>query len=171
MQQSNATPEEQAVYEQVVLSGMKVLYDEATHGTVMEMLSKGADDPAQTLSNIVTLVITEVDDRNNGAIPETVILPAAMELMDAVTELAEVAGLFEVTPDIAETATHMLLAKMGDHYGIDQASIEQFMASIPPDQIAAAGEEASRAVYGWNPAGPAPAAAKQPAPADEKEAA
>jgi len=149
---TNATPEEQAIYEKVVLSAQKILYDKEANKWVMKMLSTGVK-PSEAVSSVVALLIKEIDDRNNGAIPETVILPAAMEIMDFVAELAETAGLFELTADMADEATKMLVTNLGEHYGVNPEEIQQFLMQIPPDQFKAAAGEAVRPTVGFVPGG------------------
>jgi hypothetical protein len=147
---SNATQEEQAIYERVVIGGMNVLYDDATHKDVMKMLDSA--DPATTLGELVALIISEIDQRNDGRIPDTVILPAAMEIMDAAAELAQTAGLFKVDANMAETAVQILVARLTSVYGIDEDMAKQFlMENVPGQELMPAGQESAQNPMRWQP--------------------
>jgi hypothetical protein len=163
---SNATPEEQAIYNKVVLAGRKVLYDDATHTDVMEML--GAADPATSLGQLVALIVIEIDQRNDMRIPDTVVLPAAMELMDAAAELAQAAGLFTLDADQSEIAVQVLVARLGEVYGIDQEEAQRvLMENVPPQVLAQAGQESAINPMRWKPYREQQAAAEAPAPEEE----
>lgn len=147
---ANVTPAEQAAYEKVVLAGLRVIYDEATHDKIMAFLD--AADPATSLGRLAATILIELDRRADNQIPETVILPAAMELMDALAELANVSGKFEVTEVVAENATHVMVTMLAEHYGVDQNQAAQFLQdNVPPDQLPVAGQEAAQAPSGWRP--------------------
>lgn len=154
--QSMATPEEQAAYDGLVGNALRVIYSKdgkagkTTHESVMKSLRAGAD-PALTLSSLTASIIKAIDQQNNNAIPETVILPAAMEVMDAINELAETDGLWEMDANTAEVAVDLLVQDIAVAYGMTAEDVQPFMDQFENDELAFLGEEATRNADAWTP--------------------
>lgn len=156
LENNDASPEEQQAYDEVVLAGLRVLYtkgekgEEGTHEHVMGMINSGSD-PATTLARITALIIKDLDQQMGNAIPETVILPASMEIMDAVAEMAEAAGAFTIDADTAEVALDILVTDLGEAYNVDPEQIRLLLDQFDDEELAYMGEEASRNAHAWTP--------------------
>ena len=154
--QTNATPEEQAAYDQVVLAGLRTLYmkgdkaGEGTHEQVMEMIRAGANPP-QTVARITSIIIKEIDQQMNNAIPESVILPAAMEIMDAVAEMAAAAGAFDLDANAAEIAVDILVTDLAEAYNVSIDEVRALLDQFDDEELAFLGEEATRNAHAWTP--------------------
>jgi len=131
-----ATAEEQEAYERVVLAAAKVLHDDPTNQQVMQMLETGAQgDPAQALAEVVTVVITQLDEQSGGTIPGEVIIPASAEVLSMASELAESAGLFQADEATLQRAVQMMQANVGEAYGIDPDELQAMIAEIDPGTL------------------------------------
>lgn len=151
------TPEMQKNYDKLVMAGMKVIYDQSTHASIINMLRSG--EPSEALANAVTTIILQLDKQSGGKIPEEIILPSSAELLGDLAELASKAGVFQVSEQIAAKAMQLLIISLGEHYGVDPKDVQQLMQSIPPDQIKAMVSQQSQ--FAGSPS--APSAAAQPA--------
>lgn len=155
-----ATPEEQAAYERVVLAGMKVLYSQETHQNIVQMLGQG--EPAEAMATAVTIVMSQLDERSGGKIPEVVIFPAAAELLGQVAEIAEAAKVAQVDDRVVARAMQILVVKLADQYGIDPADAQALVQSVEPEQLQQIVAEQQQIAQGGGSREPAPAETEQP---------
>ena len=139
-----ATPEEQQAYEKVVLAGMSVLYDDKTRDKVLTAIKSGGDDPAKALAKMAQMIITQLDEKSKGTIPETVLLPAAAEILEHTAELAQVAGIAQVDDATLGQAGQHLVWALGEQYGVDEEELMALVESLKPEQIRSMVEQQSK---------------------------
>lgn len=135
-----ATPEEQEQYERVVLAAGEVLYGQ-TSDSILEFMQAEAENPPVAIARAAHLILTQLDEKSGGTIPETVILPAAMEIAELCGELAASAGLFEVNEDVLQAAGQNAVYLIGDEYGVEPEEMAEFLASLPEDEVMAVGQQ------------------------------
>lgn len=166
---SEATPEEQEAYERVVMAGMKALYDPGSHEQMMALLEKGAADPAKALASVAQTIIGTLDDQSKGTIPETVIIPAAVEILEHTGELADAASLFPVDEAVLNRAGQELLIGLGEQYGVGPEEIQDLLSSFPESSLNEMAEQQNRYAEEAAPAGASPdeAAPAEAPPAEE----
>jgi hypothetical protein len=152
-----ATPAEQDAYNRVVTAGIKILYDKSTHDGIVNMLRSG--DPADALAKTVSTIMVQLDEKSGGKIPETVILPAAAELLDETAKLATAAKIFQADQKTLAVAMQKLVADLGEKYGVNPDQIKSLLQSVPPDQLQSIVAEQSQYGGGQAQGAPAPAAA------------
>ena len=135
------TDKEQENYKKVVLAGLKILYSDETHQGVMKLLQSAADEgPAVAIASVAAMVITQLDDKAGGKIPEDVILPAAAEILTEVARLASAAGVFEVDESVIKEAMTQLTQVLAMKYsggGQESQPGGQPQQPAGPDQGAA----------------------------------
>lgn len=129
-----ATPEEQQSYDQVVMAASQVLYSDQTNPRVLKMLEAGADNPAQAIADVATMVIVQLDEQSGGTIPEVVIIPAAAEIAELVAELAQKRGIFEVNDQVMGQAGQLLLLSVADQYDVSEEELAELVQSVDPAQ-------------------------------------
>lgn len=129
------TPQEQNAMDRVVLACLKIIYDQSTHQDIVQMLSQKKDDPSQALADTTTLLITQVDQKSGGKVPETVILPAAADVLGELADLATKAKIFQVDEKTAAVAMQKMLMSLAEQYGVSPEDVQQLLQSIPKDQI------------------------------------
>lgn len=129
------TPQEQEAYDRVVMAGMKVIYDKTTHQGVMQMVAQQKDEPAKALAYATCLIVEQLDKQSGGKIPQTVILPAAAEIMGLIAELADAAGLFKADDRIMGQATQELIIDLAKKYGVDPADIQGLMQGMDKGKL------------------------------------
>lgn len=164
------TEEEQTAYTQVVLAATEVIYDEKTHGAIMQMLQQQAEQPAQALGQAASMILVELDQQANGTIPEEVLLPSLTEIVEQLGQVADAAGVFPVDEALLNQGLAVAVEEVAVQYDVEEEDIREFMASIPEEEIQAARAQAEQ--YGLHqmggggpaPGGPAAAPAGPGAP-------
>jgi hypothetical protein len=126
---------EQDAYSKTVIAGMKILYSPETSDGIVKMLQAGADDPAKALANTVSTIITQLDEKAKGAIPEGVILPASAELLGLTAELADKAGAFTADKNTITQAMQNLVKNLGDHYGMNPKQVQQAIQGMDQGEV------------------------------------
>lgn len=133
---SNAvSAKEQEDYDRTVNAALGVIYEDSMHKNIMQMLSSGKESPAKTLANVTAMIIQSLDEKSGGQIPETVILPAAEEILGEIAELAHKAKVFSVDESIlseAEDETSMQLMQVYDPQG---EGAEEFLNSVDKGEV------------------------------------
>jgi hypothetical protein len=154
----DVTPQEQQAYEKVVLAGMKVLYDKSTHAGIVNMLRSG--DPAEAIANVVTTVMAQLDKKSGGKIPETVILPAAAEILEDTAQLAGKIGI-QVDERVTGQAMQRMVMGLAEEYGVTPEEVQEIMQAIPKEEVQKMVQQQSGFSQQTQPQAAAPAA--QPA--------
>lgn len=111
-----ATGQEQQQYERMVLAGVQTVADENMSKGLVGIM-KQIEQPEEGLAEATALVVGEIDSR--GDFPETVILPAAGEILQNVAELAKSAKIYELDQSTVQGAADVLSLKLAEMYGID----------------------------------------------------
>lgn len=119
-QGKGAPPQVQDAYRRTVTAGMKVLYDDATHGQIMARLQAEADEPEKALADVGITVMAGLMEKSGGKIPTSVLIPAGIAVMTLASELAEAGGLFETTPESVQAASQSFIEAMVGRYGSPQ---------------------------------------------------
>ena len=137
-QPAQGQPANPQAVERVVIAATRIIHDAKIKQTLIEMM-KQAGDPVQALVEATTLIVKQLQEKSGRSIPAEVLGAAAWQVLQLVGELAQAAGLFQVTPELLQQAA--------------QAGVEKFQEerAAGPAQPAAA------------PA-PQPAPTEQPVP-------
>jgi len=113
-----ANSESQDVYDRVVIAGMKILFeDETTQANIIERLKADAENPAKTLADTVSMLMIQLDQQANGAIPEDVIIPAAVELLEQTADLAESLDIVPIDDAVTNHAAQLMMVSLAEEYG------------------------------------------------------
>lgn len=107
----NVTPEEQAVYDRVMLNALKIVYPEgeaeATVSPKILAALKGSDNPMLNLSTAtVSLVIGLRDSAKQAGnpVPDDVLYHAAIAIVEELAEVAEAANIHDYSEKDIENA-------------------------------------------------------------------
>jgi hypothetical protein len=113
---TEVTGEEQDYYDRVVMAGMKAMFeDEGTHRQIVDRLKADTAHPAKDLAETTAILMIQLDKKDNDNIPETVILPAAVELLEQLIDLADSMKLFPIDDAVTNRAGQILVQKLGEH--------------------------------------------------------
>jgi hypothetical protein len=128
--------EEQDYYDRVIMSGMRVLFeDDATRNKIVGRLKADKGQPAKTLADTTAMLMIQLDQKANGEIPETVILPAATEMLEQVAGLADSLNLFPIDDAVLNHAAQLMVMSLGEQYGVEPEDLEELLTSVNPEQL------------------------------------
>lgn len=143
-----ATEAEQAAYEKVVMAAMKVIYSDESHQKIMQMI-QGGSRPDQALADVTTAIMLELDKQSGGKIPEVVIMPASMEVLGMLGELAEKAGLFDGNENTLTAAAQQVVLKLLEEYGADPGDIQAVIGRLDPSKVKELVAQQQGIAQGW----------------------
>lgn len=136
-QEIPATPEDQEAYNAALnFAGAIVHGNDTTSDGVVKILMRGGQQGAvESISQIVVMLMAEIETQFQGQIPETVILPAADEITDLVMELGEEAGAFQLTDDDINKAKGQVVRMLIDTYGVDKQQMSGITQNVTEEDI------------------------------------
>jgi len=141
-QPANVNQSEQEAYNRVVMAGMKMIFEnEQSQQGLIGMLKTPGAAAAEKLANASFMIITQLDEKSGGQIPEDVVLPASVEILEHMSELADSVKAFPVDPAVMNHAGQLLIVRMGEEYGVEPEDLEELMSSIDPQTMQAVGVE------------------------------
>jgi hypothetical protein len=132
--QSKPEKEEQSAYERVVLAGMKIIYRDKVADQIVTALRSVKADPARALASVAQTIILQIDKASKGTLPETVIIPAAAEILEHIAELVNTAGAVKVDDALLSRAGQHLLLGLAQEYGVEPEEVQALLDSVPPEK-------------------------------------
>lgn len=134
-------PAESPGYQQAVQFAMEALYSQQAAKQVAQAL-KTARDPVEALANTAYEIVSIVDERTQGAVPDEMVAPFAVFVLGEVAEIAQAANVKMRPADVALALKQMILRYLGEQ-GMDTTQLQQAMDQADPEEIArmAGGEE------------------------------
>lgn len=121
--------------ERVILAGIKMLYDDASHAAVVEQLKAGANDPAGTIALTAFTLMQTLDEKAGGKIPEEALVAGAAGLLTEIVNLAQQSKALPVD-DSTESAAMQRLVQLAIENGIiDQEDIQGLIESMPEEEV------------------------------------
>jgi len=104
-QRQAANQEEQAVYDQFIGNGLRLIHDKKGMQAMLQLIGSG--NPVEGLANALVSVLTRLIDTSaaNGVnLPKDVVLSGAPELFAEMADLAEEAGVHEFSKEELEAS-------------------------------------------------------------------
>lgn len=142
-EEEGADPDTNQPFQMALQYAMEALYGNEAAKDVAQAL-KAAPDPVEGLANTAYEMTSVVDERTDGQVPDELIIPLAMQILEEVVEIAEAAGVQIQPSDVAQAFKQMLLRFLAEQ-GMDTTQLQQAMDQVDPEafnQAAAADEEA-----------------------------
>lgn len=127
--------ENQEAYDSAMAMVGKILHeeDEASDG-ILDHIDDAAS-PAEGIAEATDLIFSQLEEAFAGQLPEELILHIGDEVTDLLLEMAEAAGIVEVTDEIyAQTKTLTTLLLL-EEYGVDQADHEGVAANYAQEDL------------------------------------
>lgn len=119
------TPEEQEVFKKVEMMMMDALYDKKINEQVLQSLKRGGGP--ESLANAAMMLFLGIDEKL-GNIPLTVVVPAAVNALDQIIELAEEAKIMQVDEQMLGAAVQYLIKMIAEKYEVDPEELQQLIA-------------------------------------------
>jgi hypothetical protein len=133
----NVPPELQEAYERVVIAGMKVMFDQATHNLMLKELQKGGP-LGQRLGMGVAGLLLLLFKESNETMPPQIIIPAGVELLMQAVDFLRKTEMEQVTnKDIGDGIEVMITVVLGK-FGVAPDQLEQMLNQYDNTQVDAA---------------------------------
>lgn len=116
-----------------------VLYDKAAAKDISQQL-KSAPNIVDALSNIAYDITGILDEKTNGEVPDELLAPLAMIVMQEIIEIAEATGIDPAPEDVASAFKQMILRYLQEQ-GADTSQLDQAMSQVDPTVFRQAAEE------------------------------
>lgn len=131
--------EDNPIYQQAVTFAYEALYQNDAAKDVAKSLQASpslADGMADVAYNITSII----DEKTDGEVPDELLVPLGMQVLEEVGEIAEAAGLSPQPEDIAAAFKTMILRFLGEQ-GVDTTQLQQAMDQIDPAEFRKAAEQ------------------------------
>lgn len=132
-------PQQLEMFDKVVLSGMRIMFDKQSHGMTLEMLDKPGPLATRIANGIITLVYM-LWEKSNKTIPPQLIVPATVVLTLRAFEFLQQSKDPEATTDVMGEAVADAVQGVMDRFGATQDKIpalvkgQQGQAGTQPEQ-------------------------------------
>lgn len=145
---SGPNPDTDPGFQQATQLAMEALYGNEAAKDVAKSL-KGAQNIVDGLANTAYEIVSIVDERTDGAVPDELLVLFATNVLEEVAEIADAAGLAPTPADVASALKQMILRYLGEQ-GVDTTQLQQAMDQVNPEDFnqMAAGEESQEVAAG-----------------------
>lgn len=132
--------EDNPIFQQALTFAYEALYSKSAAKDVAEQL-KAASSLPDGLAEVAYNITSIIDEKTDGQVPDELLVPLAMNVLEEVGEIAEAAGLSPQPEDIAGAFKTMILRYMGEQ-GVDTTQLQQAMDQVDPAVFRQAAEKA-----------------------------
>lgn len=133
-EQGSAEPsEDDPGYTQAVEFAMQALYQNKAAKDIAAAL-KNAGNKVDAMANTAYEIVSIVDERTEGAIPDELIAAFATFVLEEVAEIADAAGLDVQPSDVALALKQMILRFLGEQ-GVDTTQLQKAMDQVNPEEF------------------------------------
>jgi hypothetical protein len=126
-------PDTDPGYNQAMEFAMDAMYGQGAAKDMAKSLKSGGN-PVDSLANTAYEVVSIVDERTDGAIPDELLVLFATRILEEVAEIAEAAGVPVQPADIALALKQMILRFLGEQ-GVDTTQLQQAMDQVNPEEF------------------------------------
>lgn len=137
--EGDMSDENDPVFQSAVEYAMEALYDKEAAKDISVQLKSGAS-LVEDMASVAYDITAIVDERTEGQLPDELLVPLAMKILEEVVEIASATGLDPQPEDIALAFRQMALRFLQEQ-GADTSQLEQAMNQIDPSVFRQAAEE------------------------------
>jgi hypothetical protein len=128
------TPDENnPAFQEALTYAYKALYEAQAAKDVARQL-KAAQTLADGMADVAYNITSVVDERTDGQVPDELLVPLAMNVLEEVSAIAEAANLQPQPEDVAVAFKTMILRYMGEQ-GVDTTQLQQAMDQVDPSEF------------------------------------
>lgn len=120
-------------YQQAMQLAMQALYEDGAADKVAESLRTN-EDPVDALANTAYEIVSIVEERTEGAVPDELLVLFATKILEEVADIAEAAGVELKASDVALALKQMILRYLGEQ-GIDTTQMSAAMDQADPEEF------------------------------------
>lgn len=133
-------PELQTAYEKVVIAGMKIMFDKASHRIMLKELQQPGK-PGEKLGKGIAGLMMMMFKESNKTMPPAVIIPAGMQLLMEAAEFAKKSGLMPVTNQDIGEGVDVMLNLLIKAFGVDPQKINGLLNQYSNQNVNAAAQQ------------------------------
>jgi|GEM_PF-2360619 len=139
--QDNSGPDSETDpgYQQAMEFAMEAMYGQGAAKEMAKSL-KSSGDPVEAMANTAYEIVSIVDERTDGAVPDELLVLFASRILEEVAEIADAAGVQYKPSDIALALKQMILRFLGEQ-GVDTTQLQQAMDQVDPEEFNRASAE------------------------------
>lgn len=127
---AGSNPEQNPAYAAGIKMAMEALYRKGAAQEIAQGL-KTADDPVAALADAAYEIVSLIDERTDGQVPDELIVSLATQILGEVAEIGQAAGLKIDGQAIAGAMQKMLLRYLTENH-IDSGQLQSQLAQIDP---------------------------------------
>jgi hypothetical protein len=131
--------ENDPTFQQALALAMESLYSNEAAMDVSQQL-KSAQNLQDALANVSYDITVVIDERTNSDVPDELLVPLAMKVLEEVVEIAEASGLSPTPQDVALAFKQMILRFLQEQ-GVDTSQLDQAMNEVDPSVFSKIAEE------------------------------
>jgi hypothetical protein len=130
--------EDNPMFQQALTYAYEALYAQEAAKDVAKQL-KSAPSLADGMSDVAYNITSIIDERTDGQVPDEMLVPLAMNVLEEVGEIADAAGMDPQPEDVATAFKTMILRYLGEQ-GVDTTQLQQAMDQVNPSEFRKAAE-------------------------------
>jgi hypothetical protein len=126
-------PDTDPNYQAALEFAMTALYSNKAAKDIAKTL-RTSKDPAEALGTISYEIMSIVDERTDGAVPDELLALLATNILEEVASIAEAAKIPVKPSDLAMALKQMILRFLGEQ-GVDTTQLQQAMDQVDPEEF------------------------------------
>ena len=134
MDEGEGPDENDPAFQTALQYAMQALYENDAARDVAQALQAAAQDPAGALAETAYEIVSVVDERTDGQVPDELLILLTVTILQEVADIGEAAGVDVSPSNLAEAFKRMLLHFLGEQ-GLDTTELEQAMAEVDPSMF------------------------------------
>lgn len=135
-----ANPDTDPAFAQAMQLAMSALYDNGAAKEVAKGL-KASGNIKDALADTAYEMVTVVDERTEGAVPDELLALLATNILQEVADIGEAAGIEMTTADVSGALKTMILRFVGEQ-GMDTTQLQAEMDKVDPAEFERVADEA-----------------------------
>ena len=126
-------------FQQALALAMEGLYGNEAAKDISQQLKHG-ENLVDTMASVAYDMTAIIDERTDGQVPDELLVPLAMKVLEEVVEIADASGLNPQPEDVALAFKQMILRYLQEQ-GVDTTQLDQAMSQVDPTVFRQAAEE------------------------------
>jgi hypothetical protein len=140
-QEEGEVDEDNPALQDALQFAYEILYGQDAAKDISKQL-KSASSVSDGMADIAYNITSIVDEKTNGSVPDELLVPMAMDVLEEVAEIADASGLNPAPEDIAGAFKTMILRYLGEQ-GVDTTQLQQAMDQVDASEFSKVAEQAA----------------------------